>query len=88
MKQLVNQNDKTIIDAYLGEIITVFCCRYIYTGKLIKIDSLFITLEDCKIVYETGDFAEKEWKDAQSLKTKEWNISLGSIEGLGKLDKC
>jgi hypothetical protein len=87
MKHIIDNNDTNIIDTYLGEITTIFCCRYIYTGKVIKIDDKHLVLEGCKIVYETGEFCDKNWKDAQSLETKEWVIALQSIESFGKINK-
>jgi len=51
----------------MGETITVFCLNYIYTGKLTGVNETCILLENASIVYETGSFSEKAWKDAQSL---------------------
>jgi hypothetical protein len=87
MKQIISCDDKTILEDFLGKNITVFCCRYIYTGKLIKFDEASLVLEGCKIVYETGDFASNTWGDAQNLRTPVWQISLQSIESYGVLDK-
>ena len=54
-------------ESLMGETITCFCAIYIYTGKLVGVNQTCIKLENPKIVYETGPFHEKEWKDAQSL---------------------
>lgn len=69
--------------ALLGQVITVFCVRYIYTGKLIGVNKSSILLEDPKIVYETGSFSTKEWKDAQSLPNRNFYIATQSIESFG-----
>ena len=53
--------------ALLGERVTLFCLNYIYTGKLVGVNDDCIKLEDAAIVYETGAFTDKNWKDAQSL---------------------
>ena len=87
MKQIINSNNETIIEQYLGKNVTIFCCRYTYTGKMIKLDDYAVVLEDCKIVYETGSFEEKKWKDVQSLCVKEWSITRQSIEAFGVLEK-
>jgi len=87
MKQIINECDTNIIDSYIGKNITVFCCRYIYTGKLTKIDERYLAVEGCKIVYETGSFPESKWADAQSLETKEWVIALAAMESFGILNK-
>ena len=65
--------------ALLGETITVFCAVYIYTGKLVGVNDTCIKLEKPKIVYETGAFTEKMWKDAQAL-PNELYIMQGMIE--------
>lgn len=87
MKKIIDNDLENIIDSYMGGVVTIFACRYIYTGKLIKIDEKNLVLENCKIVYETGDFADNKWIDAQSLGTKEWAIALQSIESFGILNK-
>lgn len=71
-------------DALLGQTITVFCAIYIYTGKLVGNNKDFIKLEDPKIVYETGAFTAKEWKDAQAL-PNDLYIQKGMIESFGIL---
>lgn len=66
----------------LGQTITCFCAVYIYTGKLIGVNSTCIKLESPKIVYETGGFNEKNWKDAQSL-PNELYLQTAMIEAFG-----
>ena len=68
--------------ALLGETITCFCAVYIYTGKLVGVNDDCIKLESPKIVYETGSFTEKSWKDAQSL-PNEMYLQKGMIEAFG-----
>lgn len=66
----------------LGQTVTFFCAVYIYTGKLVGVNSTYVKLENPKIVYETGPFNEKNWKDAQSL-PNEFYIQTAMIEGFG-----
>ena len=68
--------------ALLGQTITVFCAVYIYTGKLVGVNDTCIKLEEPKIVYETGSFNEKNWKDAQKLPNAMY-IQMGMIESFG-----
>ena len=68
--------------ALLGQTITCFGAIYIYTGKLIGVNDDCIKLENPKIVYETGAFNIKDWKDAQSL-PNEIYIMKGMIEAFG-----
>jgi hypothetical protein len=65
--------------ALLGKRITVFCANYIYTGELKGVNSSCIKLSDAAIVYETGNFEEKEWLDAQKLPNYLY-IQCGMIE--------
>ncbi len=66
----------------LGETITCFCAVYIYTGKLVGVNDDCIKLEDPAIVYETGSFDSKDWKDAQKL-PHELYLQKGMIESFG-----
>ncbi len=51
----------------MGQRVTLFCQIYIYTGDLVGINDDFLKLENAGIVYDTGKFTDKEWKDYQSL---------------------
>ena len=66
----------------LGETITCFCMNYIYTGVLEGVNDTCILLTSPKIVYETGDFSSKDWKDAQALPNQLY-IQTGAIESFG-----
>lgn len=65
--------------ALLGKTVTLFCANYIYTGKLEGVNSTCIKLSSPKIVYETGSFNDKGWKDAQEL-PNDLYIQCGMIE--------
>jgi len=69
MKKLVNvtEVDDEGLDGLMGEVITVFCLNYFYTGKLTGINAECIKLDDASVIYETGSFTDKTWKDAQKL---------------------
>lgn len=84
MKRIVEDDKQSGLEALLGERVTLFCCRFIYTGKLIGIDGTSALLTDCGIVYETGDFNVKEWQDYQKL-PNDWYIATQSIESFGLL---
>lgn len=66
----------------LGKTITCFCMNYIYTGKLEGVNDTCILLANPKIVYETGAFSSKDWKDAQALPNQLY-IQTGAIESFG-----
>lgn len=63
----------------LGKNVTLFCANYIYTGKLEGVNEQCVKLSSPKIVYETGAFNEKDWKDAQSL-PNDLYVQCGMIE--------
>ena len=63
----------------LGKTITLFCANYIYTGKLVGVNDTCVKLSSAKVVFETGDFNDKNWKDAQPL-PNDLYVQLGLIE--------
>lgn len=78
----VTEVEKEGFFALLGETITCFCAVYIYTGKLVGVNDTCIKLENPAIVYETGSFDSKNWKDAQSLPNNLY-LQIGMIEAFG-----
>ena len=70
------------LEALVGQRITLFCMNYIYTGKLIGVNATCVKLSDPAIVYETGAFTDKAWKDAQAL-PNDLYISTAAIESFG-----
>jgi hypothetical protein len=71
------------LEALMGENVALFCLNYIYSGKLVGVNSSFVKLENPSIVYETGAFNTKSWKDAQTLHTTEWYVQTSAIESYG-----
>lgn len=69
--------------ALLGEQVLLFCLNYIYTGKLVGVNSTCVQLENPSIVYETGAFTDKKFKDAQAL-PHELYVQTSAIESFGK----
>ena len=84
MKKLVEQVDGKGMESLLGEQVTFFCMNYIYTGKLISINDTCVLLEKPSIVYETGAFCDKAWKDAQRLPNALY-VQFSAIEAFGKV---
>lgn len=72
--------------ALLGKKVIIFCLNYIYTGTLAGINNTCILLEEAKIVYETGDFSSKSFKDAQLLSFPLY-IQTATIESFSETDK-
>ncbi len=68
----------------VGNRVTIFCCRYFYTGFLEEVAEEYVRLSDCGVVYQTGELHTDEWKDYQKL-PNDWYISKQSIESYGLL---
>lgn len=84
MRNIVEEISGEGLEKLLGEVVTLFCLNYIYTGKLIGVNATCVLLAEAKIVYETGELNTKTWKDAQSL-PGEWYVQTSCIESFGKL---
>ena len=84
MKKIIEEVEGEGLVSLLGETVTIFCAVYIYTGKLIGVNESCVLLENPKIVYETGAFNDKKWKDAQELPNN-WYVQTGMIESFGVL---
>lgn len=86
MKKLVSVTEVSGegLEGLMGERVTLFCMNYIYTGLLAGVNDSYVKLEDAHIVYETGSFTDKTWKDAQKLPDP-WYIQTGAVESFGVL---
>lgn len=80
-KQVIDVPDEGII-SLLDKQVTFFCANYIYTGKLIGINDESFLLENPAIVYETGAWSEKNWKNYEKL-PHELFIMKNAVESLG-----
>lgn len=83
-KVVVQETETTVYDELLAqdEYVTVMCLNYFYHGELVGVNGDSIVLNDAKIVYETGKFSEKGFKDAQSLCATETYIKKDCIESI------
>lgn len=68
----------------LGKNIEVFCGNYIYAGKLIGVNTSCIKLSNPHIVYETGGFLDKKYKDVQHMGKECHYVAVGFIESFGE----
>jgi hypothetical protein len=89
MKKLVKveEVDGDGLVGLMGENVTLFCLNYIYTGRLTGVNDTFVKLENAGIVYETGSFTDKSFKDVQLIPVGEHYIQTAAIESFGKLKK-
>lgn len=84
MKKLVMEVENEGLIKLMGERVILFCANYFYTGKLIGVNQDCILLEDPAIVYETGPFTDKSYKDEQKMNCPEWYVMTSAIESFGK----
>jgi hypothetical protein len=73
------------LESLLGRRVTLYCANYIYTGELVGVNSTCVKLSGTKIVYETGDYTHKEWRDAQAIPGSVWYVQTAAIESFGIL---
>ena len=86
MKRIIESDETSGFDAMLGEKVTLFCGVYIYTGVLSGVNDDHLELSEPKLVYETGELANEDWKDAQRLPSP-WRVMRQGIESWGPA-KC
>jgi len=55
------------LEALLGARVLLMCANYFYWGDLTGVNSDCVLLDDAHIVYETGPWTEKTFKDAQRI---------------------
>ena len=84
MKKIVQVNESAL-ELLQGERVTFLCLNYIYVGELIGVSETSVCLKNPAIVYETGKFSDKSYKDEQSLCVEEFFISMNCIESFGEL---
>lgn len=73
------------LESLIGKKVTLFCANYFYTGKLVGVNQTCVKLADAAIVYETGSFTDKNYKDEQPLGAKEFYVQTAAIESFGVL---
>ena len=84
MKKIVTEVAGEGLEKLLGERVTLFCANYIYTGTLAGVNESCVLLTQAAVVYETGPFGDKKWKDSQEL-PDEWYVQIQAIESFGRL---
>jgi hypothetical protein len=85
MKKLIEvSEDEEGLLSLIGKSVLLFCLNYIYAGTLSGVNESCVLLTDAKIVYETGAFTERGYKDAQPLPGTSWYVQRGAIESFGE----
>ena len=79
-------NNASGLNELVGKEVMLFCMNYIYYGTLTKVNDTCVLLKDPSIVYETGEFNNKKFKDAQELPYSLY-IQSNSIESFCETNK-
>ena len=91
--EVVTEEVTSVIEAeggpvtLLGKQVYVCCSPYAYQGKLTGVNDKFIELENPEIVYETGPWNSKTFKDSQKLPMTRNFIFFSQIESMGALER-
>jgi len=73
--------------ALLGKNVEIFCGVYIYAGKLVGVNTTCVKLANPHLVFETGGFLDKKYKDAQPMGREYHYIASTLIESFGETHK-
>jgi len=84
MKRLIEEVNGEGLEKLIGEKVTLLCMNYFYYGKLIGVNTDDVLLEDAHIIYDTGDWSQANWSDAQKV-CAELYVRTSSIESFGKI---
>lgn len=84
MKIITETKDAEGLEGLLGEQIIIICACYFYVGRLIGVNEKCVKLEKASIVYETGAWTDKSWKDAQPLGDEPHYVATSMIESFRK----
>lgn len=72
------------LESLMGERVMLLCLNYIYTGTLQGVASDCVALSDPAIVYETGEWSAKSFKDEQKLPCETLYVQRAAVESFGK----
>lgn len=63
-----------------GKVVLVHCINYIYSGMLTNVSDTEVELTKAQVVFETGGYSDKKFKNAQSVQNTPVHLSRGAIE--------
>lgn len=83
MKRIIEETEGQGLESLLGEKVLLLCANYFYTGKLTGVNETCVELTDPAIVYETGEWSAKTYKDEQKINVKKFFVRITAIESFG-----
>ena len=80
-------NDEEVVEVesmkdFIGKKLAFQCARYIYFGKVVKVNETFIELDDAQTIYETGGFSNTSASDAQDMPKGKTYLMRQAIESI------
>lgn len=84
LQEVVEVSDEGL-ESLIGKRVTFFCANYFYVGKVVGVNTTCVKLESAAIVYETGPFTDKKYKDEQPLHSIAFYVQIAAIESFGIL---
>lgn len=83
MIRIVESEEMVGLVALLGERVLLLCMNYFYEGKLVSVNETCVELKDPSIVYETGEWSDKKYKDTQKFQFDRIFVQRCAIEAFG-----
>ena len=83
IEELVGDDDVVEVDSisdFIGKKLAFQCARYIYFGKVEKVNETFIELSDASIIFDTGGFSNTKPDDIQGMPKEKVYLMRQSIE--------
>jgi len=85
IEDLLDDEDAVEVESmsdFVGQKLAFQCARYIYFGKVEKVNETFIELSDAQMVFDTGEFSSKTPSNAQDLPKERTFLMRQSIENI------
>ena len=71
------------LESLLGQYVLIYSINYLYSGKLMGVNTHDILLEEASIVYDTGDHFAKSFARAEPLPSPLY-VRIAAIESYQK----
>ena len=84
MKRIIEETENQGLESLLGERVLLMTAGYFYEGELVGVNNTCVELKDAHVVYETGEWSDKEYKDIQKLHNDTWFVQMGLLESFGR----
>lgn len=82
LKEVIEVENSGLM-SLLGKDVLICTAGYFYKGTLTGVNDTCVELTNPSIVYETGPWSDKVYKNEQKLHTDIWFVSTGLIESFG-----